>query len=201
MKLTISGIQDASAWQQAGITLPNYDVKQLQETSHRNPRWIHFGAGNIFRMFIGGIADQLIAQGLMESGIACAETFDFDIVDKIYKPYDNLVLAVTLNADGTTNKRVIGSLTEAIKAQTSLPEEWARLVEIFTNPDLQMVSFTITEKGYALKDATGAFFSYAQADLEHGPKHAVSAMAVVTALLYERFLAGGIPVAVVSMDN
>ena len=83
MKLTISGIQDASAWQQAGITLPNYDVKQLQETSRRNPRWIHFGAGNIFRMFIGGIADQLIAQGLMESGIACAETFDFDIVDKI----------------------------------------------------------------------------------------------------------------------
>lgn len=201
MKLTISGIQDTSAWQQAGITLPNYDVKQLQESSGRNPRWIHFGAGNIFRMFIGGIADQLIAQGLMESGIACAETFDFDIVDKIYKPYDNLVLAVTLNADGTTDKRVIGSLTEAIKAQASLPEDWARLVEIFTNPDLQMVSFTITEKGYALKDATGAFFSYVQADLERGPQHAVSAMAVVTALLYERFLTGGIPVAVVSMDN
>ena len=59
------------------------------------------------------------------------ETFDFDVVDKIYHPYDNLVLAVTLNADGSTDKRVLGSLTEAIKAQSNVAQEWDRLKEIF----------------------------------------------------------------------
>ena len=50
----------------------------------------------IFRIFIGGIADTLISSGEMKKGITCVETFDFDVVDKIYRPYDNLVLAVTL---------------------------------------------------------------------------------------------------------
>ena len=50
-------------------------------------------------------------------GITCAETFDFDVIEKIYKPYDNLVLGVTLKADGSTDKKVIGSLTEALKAR------------------------------------------------------------------------------------
>lgn len=87
----------------------------------------------------------------MEKGITCVETFDFDVVDKIYKPYDNLVLAVTLKADGSTDKQILGSLTEAVKAQSNVKEEWDRLIEIFKNPELKMISFTITEKGYALK--------------------------------------------------
>ena len=86
------------------------------------------------------------------------ETFDFDVVDKIYVPYDNLVLAVTLKADGSTDKKVLGSLTEAIKAQSNVPEYWNRLKEIFVDPGLQMISFTITEKGYALKGADGNYF-------------------------------------------
>ena len=40
------------------------------------------------------------------------ETFDYDVVDKIYGPFDNLVLGVTLHGDGSTDKRVLGSLTE-----------------------------------------------------------------------------------------
>ena len=115
------------------------------------------------------------------------ETFDFDVIDKIYAPYDNLVLAVTLKADGSTDKRVLGSLTEAIKAQSSDVSQWNRLKEIFKDPGLQMISFTITEKGYALKGADGTYFPFIQADIENGPEKAVSAMAVVCALLYERY--------------
>lgn len=129
------------------------------------------------------------------------ETFDFDVVDKIYKPYDNLVLAVTLKADGSTDKQVIGSLAEAIKAQSNVPEEWNRLKEIFTDPGLQMISFTITEKGYALKNAEGNYFPFVQADIDNGPEKPGAAMAVVCALLFERFKAGKHPLAVVSMDN
>ncbi len=201
MKLTLKGIQDAAAWKAADITLPSYDVEKIAADTKEAPVWVHFGAGNIFRIFIGGLADRLISQGEMDKGITCVETFDFDVIDKIYKPYDNLVLAVTLKADASTEKQVIGSLTEAIKAISADDAEWGRLKEIFTYPGLQMISFTITEKGYALRGADGAFFPFIQADIDNGPGKAVSAMAVVCSLLWERYRAGKLPLAVVSMDN
>ena len=168
---------------------------QRKQKKHR------YGFISVQEIFIGGLADRLIAQGEMKKGITCVETFDFDVVDKIYKPYDNLVLAVTLKADGSTDKQVIGSLTEAIKAQSNVPEEWNRLKEIFADPGLQMISFTITEKGYALKNAEGNYFPFVQADIDNGPEKPGAAMAVVCALLFERFKAGKHPLAVVSMDN
>lgn len=201
MKLTLEGLKDRKAWEKAGISLPDYEIEQTAEATKKAPVWVHFGAGNIFRIFIGGIADRLLAQGEMTKGITCVETFDFDVVDKIYRPYDNLVLAVTLKADGSTDKRVLGSLTEAIKAQSSDAVSWNRLKEIFTDPGLQMVSFTITEKGYNLKGADGKYFSFIQEDIEQGPEKASSAMAIVCALLHARYQAGGAPLAVVSMDN
>ena len=36
--------------------------------------------------------------------------------------------------------------------------QWKRLKEIFVSPSLQMVTFTITEKGYALQKADGTWF-------------------------------------------
>lgn len=151
MKLTLEGIKDRAAWQNAGIKLPDYDVQAVSEKAKKHPVWAHFGAGNIFRIFVGGMADAMLEKGAMDRGITCVETFDFDVVDQIYTPYDNLVLAVTLNADATTDKRVLGSLSEAIKAQSNVPENWNRLKAVFADPGLQMISFTITEKGYALK--------------------------------------------------
>ncbi len=183
------------------IQVPSYDVAGVAEKTKQDPIWVHFGIGNIFRMFIGGLQDKLLNEGLADRGIICVETFDEDIVRQIYEPYDNLVMAITLKADGTTERRVIGSLSEAIAADSGSKESWSRLGEIFTNPGLQMISFTVTEKGYALKGADGNYLPYVVPDLEKGPEQARSAMAVVTALLYKRFLAGGYPIAVVSMDN
>lgn len=201
MKLTLEGLKARSSWEKAGIALPQYDIAATADKTKAAPVWVHFGAGNIFRIFIGGIADTLLAEGYMEKGITCVETFDFDVVDKIYKPYDNLVLAVTLKADGSTDKRVLGSLTEAIKAQSQDPEAWGRLKAVFTDPGLQMVSFTITEKGYSLRGADGNFFPFVQADIDNGPENPGAAMAVVCALLHARYQAGRAPIAVVSMDN
>ncbi len=163
--------------------------------------WVHFGAGNIFRIFLGGLADSMISQGILTKGITCVETFDFDVVDKIYAPYDNLVLGVTLKADGSTDKQVLGSLTEAIKAQSSDETAWIRLKEIFADSNLQLLSFTITEKGYAIKGANGSYLSFIQSDIDNGPANPQSAMAIVCALLYHRYLTGKAPLAVVSMDN
>lgn len=201
MKLTLEGLKDRQSWEKAGITLPSYDAAAVAEATRRDPVWVHMGIGNIFRIFIGGIADQLLEEGLMDRGITCVETFDYDVVDKIYNPFDNLALSVTLHGDGTTDRKVLGSLTEAIKAQSSDERQWERMKEIFQNPGLQLVSFTITEKGYALRNAEGSYFSFVESDIENGPDKAVSAMAVVTAMLLERYKSGKAPLALVSMDN
>ena len=182
MQLTLKGIQKKQDWNAANIALPSYSIEEIRKKTREKPVWVHFGAGNIFRIFMGGLADTLLSMGEMDTGITCVETFDFDVIDKIYKPFDNLVLAVTLKADGSTDKKVLGSLMEAYRANSAFPEEWHRLEKIFVNPSLQMVSFTITEKGYSLKGAD-------------------SAIAIVCALLYERYKTNQAPIALVSMDN
>lgn len=201
MKLTFDGIKNGGPWEKAGITLPGYDVEKASEKAKKEPVWVHFGIGNIFRIFIGGIVDGLLEEGAMDRGLTCVETFDYDVADKIYKPYDNLGLSVILHGDGTREYKVLGAMAEAVKAQSSVPAMWNRLKEIFSNPSLQMVSFTITEKGYALHKADGTWFPFVEADILNGPDKAVGAMAVVTAMLYERYKAGKYPIALVSMDN
>ena len=201
MKLTRAGIKDRVAWEKAGITLPGYDVEAVSEKAKKEPVWVHFGIGNIFRVFIGGIADGLLEEGFMDRGITCVETFDYDVVDKIYQPYDNLGLNVILHGNGTREYKVIGSLAEAVKAQASDPEQWKRLKEIFASSSLQLVSFTITEKGYALHRADGTWLPYVAADIQNGPEKATGAMAVLVAMLYVRYQVGKYPLALVSMDN
>lgn len=201
MKLTVNGIKNRAPWEKAGIALPGYDVEKVSEKAKKEPVWVHFGIGNIFRIFIGGIADGLLEEGAMDRGITCVETFDYDVVDKIYAPYDNLGLSVILHGDGTRDYRVLGSMAEAVKAQSLVPAQWNRLKEIFASPSLQMVSFTITEKGYALHKADGTWFPFVEVDIQNGPDKAVGAMAVLTAMLHERYKAGKYPLALVSMDN
>ena len=89
---------------------------------------------------------------------------------------------VTLNPDGTTSREIIGSVAEGLRANSADAEMMTRFKQIFTDPSLQMISFTITEKGYGV----------APADLERGLTP-VLAMGKVTALLYERFKAGKLP--------
>ena len=201
MKLTMAGIKDREAWEKAGIQLPGYDVEEVSEKARKSPRWVHFGIGNIFRVFIGGIADGLLEEGALDRGLTCVETFDYDVADKIYAPYDNLGLSVILHGDGTRDYKVLGALAEAVKAQSSNDKQWNRLKEIFAAPSLQLVSFTITEKGYALQKADGTWFPFVEADIKNGPAKATGAMAVLTAMLYERYQAGKHPLALVSMDN
>ena len=102
-----------------------------------------------------------------------------------------------MHKDGKQTKKILGSLTEAIKA----PEEIERLKEIFRNPGLQLISFTITEKGYALHDSEGNYFGFVKSDIEKGPAKPIGAMGIVCSMLLERFKAGKYPLALVSMDN
>ena len=201
MKLNRNELKNKEAWAEIGIGVPNYDVAEAVAKAVEAPRWIHFGIGNIFRIFLGGIADELLEKGLLDRGITCIETFDFDVVDKIYTPYDDLVLSVILKSDGTRDMKVLGSLAEGIKADPGDAEQWGRMLAAFASQDLQLITFTITEKGYALTSSDGVYLPYVQKDIENGPDQARGAMGVVAAGLFRRFEEGALPVALVSMDN
>jgi len=191
MKLTdiFSGDFNAAEWEAKGYQLPKFDIEAVRRKTYDAPTWVHFGGGNIFRAFPAAILNDALNTGKYDRGVIVAETFDFEVIDKAYKPYNNLSLLVSLQSDGNIEKKVIASVTEALKADPQF-EDWNRLVEIFRNPSLQMISFTITEKGY----------SYNEADLQRGLSP-VFALGKVTALLYERFKAGRLPLTVQSMDN
>ena len=196
MKLSCAGIRDRAAWEQAGIRLPSFHWEAMRAGTEQAPAWVHFGAGNIFRGFIAKLQ-----QGLAHTGIVAADTFDYDIIDKIYTPFDNMTLMVSLLPDGSMDKEVIASVAQGLRAGAAYPQDMARLKEIFRSPSLQMASYTITEKGYALTNIAGEFFPVVQADFDNGPEGCSHAMSMTTALLWERFQAGGAPIAMVSMDN
>ena len=69
MKLTLEGIKDREAWEKAGIQLPGYDVEKVTAKAKEATVWVHFGIGNIFRVFIGSIADGLLEEGILDRGI------------------------------------------------------------------------------------------------------------------------------------
>ena len=199
MNLTLTGLADRAAWAQAGITLPTYDIAAMRAQTAQNPVWVHFGAGNIFRSFVAVLAQRLLENGLAQTGVVAAETFDFDIITRIYEPHDLLSLVVGLKADGGMQTAVLGSVAAAL--DTSDPAHLARLQTLFAAPSLQMASYTVTEKGYAIHGTDGALLPVVAGDIAAGPDKARHAMSLTAALLFARYRAGACPIAMVSMDN
>ena len=176
------------SWQDKGYELPKYDRDSVRKATKDNPSWIHFGAGNIFRGFPAAGLQKMLDEGSYDRGVIVSEGFDYEIIEKAYEPYDDLSLLVVLKSNGQIEKKVIGSVVESIAADVSLDKEWERLKEIFRKPSLQMISFTITEKGYSLVDSGDKYLEVVANDFSTGCEKPVHLMGKVTALLYERYL-------------
>ncbi len=202
MLLTDKGIQDSrESYKEKGYMLPGYDRAAVAEATVESPEWIHFGAGNIFRAFQGNLMQRLLDAGEIRTGLIVCEGYDYEIIEKMYRPHDNLSILATLKADGTADKVVVGSITESLILDRDSSADFERLRDIFRADSLKMVSFTITEKGYVVRDAEGRLLPGTEADIAAGPDGTVSYIGKIASLLYERYKAGAEPVAFVSMDN
>ena len=179
MKLNLKGIRNPADW--PGYALPSYDIEAMAERTKKQPVWLHMGVGNIFRIFPAVLQQELIEAGHADYGIIACECYDEELITQSLTPHDNLSLAVTLKSDGTMDKRVVASIAETICTST----QQERLEEVFCSPSLQMITFTITEKGYA-----------ASSDNNRS-----NIMCTVADGLLARFKAGAPPIALVSLDN
>ncbi|MDR2708927.1 MAG: mannitol dehydrogenase family protein [Elusimicrobiota bacterium] len=188
-------------FEKAGIHVPDFDAQKIKENTAKSPVWVHFGSGNLFKAFHSVLAQELIEKGASDKGIIVCDTFSFNMIKQVYEPFDNLVLQVVMKADGTIKPQVVSSITEAVPADSKDEKAWGRMKEIFANPSLQMVTFSITEKGYDLKTLDGSFKPEVVAEFKAGPEKPVHAMAKLTALMLERFKNGKTPIALVSTDN
>ena len=201
MKLNAQGLANRKQWEEKGYALPQFDREAITNATKENPFWIHFGPGNIFRAFQANVVQNLLNAGLLDRGLVVAEGYDYEIVEKMNHPCDDYNLLVTLKANGTVEKTVIGSVVESLTVDSTNTTDWTRLKEIFGKDSLQMASFTITEKGYSLVNGRGDYLPGVPEDLANGPANAMSYMGKVSALVYARYEAGQKPIAMVSMDN
>ncbi|MCL2197813.1 MAG: mannitol dehydrogenase family protein, partial [Defluviitaleaceae bacterium] len=183
MKLNLKSIANPADWK--GYDLPKFDVAAMVERTKAAPTWLHMGAGNIFRIFVAAAQQDLLETGHATTGILVYEAFDQKIIPASFTPYDNLTLGVTLNADGSIEKRVIASMADAFCG------DFPRLRKIIAAPSLQMISLTITEKGYAVNPATVCAT----------PDDAKTTIEQIAAGLVSRHEAAAPPCALVTMDN
>ncbi len=197
MKLNPQGLDNRKEWEEKAYILPSFSIEKMREDTLKAPTWLHFGAGNIFRAFPAVMQQHLLNTNQTDKGIIVCEGFDEELIEKAFLPYDNVSLSVVLKETKEIDKIVVASIAESYAVSKSQRE----LENFFENPSLQMVSFTITEKGYAVKDPTGQLLSYIKTDVESDPREAKTLIGQITALCFKRFEKGRYPLAFVSMDN
>lgn len=61
-----------TTFKNAGIKVPKFNQEWMIKATAKNPVWVHFGGGNLFRCFHAQLAQQLLNKGEMKSGIIVA---------------------------------------------------------------------------------------------------------------------------------
>ncbi|WP_249641549.1 MULTISPECIES: mannitol dehydrogenase family protein [unclassified Enterococcus] len=184
----------------ADVILPEITKSQLSQAKDQ-PKWLHFGGGNLFRAFHAEIGQKLANQGELAGGIAVCETFDEAVISQIYQPADNNILEVILHEDGKLEKKLLNVVTSSHFCQPEAAAAFEKVSELFSEKSLQMVTVTITEKGYSLIDNNNEFLTIVKEDFNNGPQRATHTMSIIASLLYRRFQANQAPLALVSTDN
>ncbi len=198
MKLTLKGItENLDQWRAGGYGLPEHNIAAVRDRTLENPVWVHFGSGNISRGYLARLQQDLLNMGAADRGMIICSSWDEEVVDKAFRPHDNLILSVMLHADGSVKKQVLASVAAFIKTNSELDQ----LVRFFESSSLQMASLAATEKAYSLRGPDGDYATAVKAALTGPPNKPGHLMVLLTYLLYRRYIAGAAPVSMVSMDN
>lgn len=124
---------------------------------------VHFGVGNFHRAHQAVYVDDLLNQGATGWGITGVSLRSSSIKNAL-SPQDCLYTLAILGE--TTEYRIIGSIKNVLAA----PDDPAVIIDCLASPATQLVSTTITEKGYYLGtegvDFTHADLQAEQASLE-----------------------------------
>jgi mannitol 2-dehydrogenase len=154
-----------------GIAVPRYDRSGL------SPRILHVGVGGFHRAHMARYTDELASQG-SDWGIRGAGLLAGDLrMAMTLRAQDHLYTLIARDSD-TTEVSVVGSIVD-FALVVGDEEEFARRV---SDPDLAILSLTITEGGYSLKE------------------HNATIETIVSAL-ERRLDAGTGPLTVLSCDN
>ncbi|PZQ95974.1 MAG: mannitol dehydrogenase [Cereibacter sphaeroides] len=176
------------------VAMPGYDRTRL------TPGIVHIGLGNFHRAHQAVYLDDLFAKGLGHDWAiigAGVREGDARMRDALMAQ-DCLSTVIELDPAGHKARR-IGAMTGFVEVQ---PDN-AALIAAMSDPKIRIVSLTVTEGGYFVDPATGAFDPKAPeiaADAANPDKPATAFGAILAALKRRR--AQGIPpFTVMSCDN
>jgi mannitol 2-dehydrogenase len=181
------------------IAAPGYDRTRLQTGI------VHVGVGGFHRAHQAMYLDRLLSDeatrpAALEWGICGVDVLPADRPKKqALAAQDSLYTLVLKAPDGSTEPRLIGSLTGYLFA----PDEPGRVLAALTSPRTRIVSLTITEGGYNFSQATGEFDAAnpaVAADLVPGAVPS-TVFGFVAEALARRRAAGTPPFTVMSCDN
>ena len=127
------------------VQLPQYDRRSLRS------RIVHFGFGAFHRAHQALLTDRVLnAQG-GDWGICEISLFSGDQLMAQLRAQDHLYTVLEKGAEG--NKAyVVGAVNECLNARL---DSLSAIIEKFCEPQVAIVSLTITEKGYCIDPATG----------------------------------------------
>ena len=183
----------ASASLPPHVQLPQYDRQQLRS------RIVHFGFGAFHRAHQALLTNRVLNAKGGDWGICEISLFSGDVLMSQLREQDHLFTVLEKGADGN-QPIVIGAVHECLNAKL---DSLAAIIEKFCEPQVAIVSLTITEKGYCIDPATGKLDTQNARilhDLEN-PTEPHSAPGILVEALHRRRERGLTPFTVLSCDN
>lgn len=174
-----------------GVEAPGYDRSKVKTGI------VHIGPGAFFRGHIALYIDDLLRQGDTRWGITAVSLKSSAVRDTL-KAQDNLYTVVEQKPTGHS-ARIVGSIKEVLVAK----EEPALVLERMTDPNVKLVTLTVTQSGYYYDPKTKQL-DFDHPDIQESLDTSTDALATVgwiVAALERRKEAGIEPFTVMSCDN
>ncbi|MGY5956215.1 fructuronate reductase [Kosakonia sp. BK9b] len=183
----------------ASVTLPAIVQQPQYARSQLRSRIVHFGFGAFHRAHQALLTDRVLnAQG-GDWGICEISLFSGDVLMTQLRAQDHLYTVLEKGAEGN-QPIIIGAVHECLNAKL---DSLAAIIEKFCEPQVAIVSLTITEKGYCIDPASGKL-DLRQPRIEHDLQHPHephSAPGILVEALHRRRERGLPPFTVLSCDN